>query len=300
MIVQRSIAAGPGLGITCMLVGGIFMSLNNATLKLLSEGYPIGEIAFIRSIFVWLPLYIFISRAGGVAKLRILSYGGHLVRGLCLVGSLFLYILAVRHLPLADVTAITFSTPLYVTAMAPFLLKEPVGWRRWSAVIFGFAGVVVIVRPGETAFALIALVPVVSSFFSALQDVVTRRMMRTESADAVLSTTTAIVMIAGLATLPFGWLVPTWFDFGLMAVSGLITGISHRLVIEAFRQAEAVVISPFRYVTIIWAILLGYAIWGDLPDLWVLLGVAMVIASGIYIFHREIVLRTRERKATER
>ncbi len=288
---QSKNVSSPVLGILCMLFAGILMSGNNAMLKWVTSGYPPGEIMFIRGIFIWLPIAILIARAGGPRTIIIQRPHFHFIRGACVVGSAFMYITGLRYLPLADMTAISFSTPLFVTALAPFLLGEVVGWRRWSAVAVGFIGIIIVTRPTGDALQLAVLLPLGSAFWAGIRDMVTRRMTTTDSSNGILCTTTAMVMVAGLLTFPFGWKMPTGPDFALMAIAGLFAGFGHHFMIEAFRHAEAVMVSPFRYLMIVWAILLGYFIWGDLPDAYVIAGIVLVILSGLYIFHREIVRR---------
>lgn len=283
--------SSPVLGIICMLVAGVLMSSNNAILKWVTAGYPPGEIMFIRGVFIWLPIIILIARAGGPRTIIIQRPHLHFIRGACVVGSAFMYLTGLRYLPLADMTAISFSTPLFVTALAPFLLGETVGWRRWTAVAIGFAGIVIITRPTGDALQLFVLLPLGSAFWAGMRDMTTRRMTTTDSSNGILCTTTAMVMFAGLMTFPFGWTMPTPQDFALIAIAGLFAGFGHHFMIEAFRHAEAVMVSPFRYLMIVWAILLGYFIWGDLPDAYVIAGIVLVILSGLYIFHREIVRR---------
>jgi len=283
-----------------MVSGGLIMTANNAILKWLTVGYPAGEIMFIRGIFIWLPISYFIARSGGLLSIRITRLGFHLVRGCCIIFSAFVYIIGLRSLPLADVTAIGFSTPLFVTALATFLLGETVGWRRWSAVVVGFLGILVITKPTSNVVTLAVLFPLGSAFWTGIRDMVTRRMVATESSNAILVTSTAAVMFAGLCSAPFGWRMPSTQDFSLMVIAGLFNGFGHYCMIEAFRNAEVVIVSPFRYLTIVWAIALGYLIWGDLPDKYVITGIMLVVASGIYILHREITVRRRARAAALR
>lgn len=289
--------SNPLLGIGCMALAGLLMTGNNAILKWLTTGYPVGEIIFIRGIFFWFPIAFFIARSGGLLSIRITRLRLHAVRAGCIIFSAFIYIFGLRYLPLADVTAIGFSTPLFVTALATFLLGEVVGWRRWSAVIVGFLGILIITKPTSEVISLAVLFPIASSVWTSIRDLVTRRMVTTESSNAILITSSAAVMLAGLCTAPFGWKDTTVQDFGLMALSGLFSAFGHYFMIEAFRHAEAVIVSPFRYLTIVWAISLGYLIWGDLPDRYVVIGVIIVICSGLYILHREIVVRRQRLQA---
>ena len=280
-----------------MVSGGLIMTANNAILKWLTVGYPAGEIMFIRGIFLWLPISYFIARSGGLLSIRITRLGFHLVRAGCIIFSAFVYIIGLRYLPLADVTAIGFSTPLFVTALATFLLGETVGWRRWSAVIVGFLGILIITKPTGDVVTLAVLFPLGSAFWTGVRDMVTRRMVATESSNAILVTSTAAVMLAGLCSAPFGWRAPSLQDFSLLAIAGLFNGFGHYCMIEAFRNAEVVIVSPFRYLTIIWAITIGYLVWGDLPDKYVVTGIVLVVCSGLYILRREIVVRRQRLRA---
>jgi drug/metabolite transporter (DMT)-like permease len=279
-----------------MLLGGLVMTFNNAILKWLSVGYPPGQIMFIRSIFIWLPIAYFIARSGGLLTIRVTRIHMHAVWSACMIFSTIIYIIGLRYLPLADVTAIGFSTPMLVTALATFLLGEVVGWRRWSAVVAGFLGILIIAKPTGDVATLAVLFPLGSAFWTAIREILTRRMVTTESSNAILATSTAAVMLAGLCTAPFGWMMPSLQDFALMACAGLFAGFGHYFMIEAFRSAEVVIVSPFRYVTILWAIALGYLAWGDLPDKYVIIGILLVVASGLYILHREIVVARRRRR----
>lgn len=278
-------------GIAFMLAGSFFMSLNNAILKWLSAGYPAGQVLFMRSAFIFVAIGIFVWRAGGWHSVRIASPKAHMLRASCVVCSAFLFMNAVRLLPLADVIAITFVAPLFLTALARPVLGEQVGVRRWAAVIVGFVGMLIIIRPGGDLWRLAALLPLGTALMDATRDLITRRMTSArETANAILVTTTAAVGLAGLTTAVAGaWQMPTWQDFGLIAVGGLITGCGHYCMVETFRMAEAGLVAPFRYSSILWAGALGYMFWGDIPDRWVVAGTVVLIASGLYILHREVV-----------
>lgn len=281
------VSLAPGKGIACMLVGGLLLSVNDTILKWLSTEYPVGQVLFMRAVFVIIPIAILAWRGGGLSTLGIRRYRGHALRAVLVVTSSFMFVTALGLMPLADVVAITFAGPLFLTALAPWLLGEKVGWRRWSAVLVGLAGVMLIVRPTGDAVRLVALLPLGTALMGALRDIITRRISVTESTPAILCFTTIAVGCAGLATLPFGWFVPTPGDVALLALCGVTIGCAHYLLIEAFRLAEATLVAPFKYTIIVWAVLFGFIVWGDLPDRWVVGGSAVVIASGLYILHRE-------------
>ena len=289
-------SSAPVRGIAYMVLGGVFMTVNNAMLKWVAD-YPPGETLVIRGVFTLLSIFVMVGVSGRYASLRINSFSAHAVRAGCMVVSTFCFIFALRFLPLGETVAITFAGPLFVTAMAPFVLGETVGWRRWAAVIVGFVGILFITRPTAEAFQLAALLPLTAAFLAALRDMVTRRMTISESSMAILLTTTLALMAAGLCTIPFGWRMPTLADAGVMAVSGVLVAAGHYYTIETFRHAATALVSPFKYLSIIWAVLIGLLVWGDVPDSWMMTGTLLVVASGLYILHRELLVRRRAAQA---
>lgn len=292
MTVLTSSSSAPVRGIVYMILGGVFMAVNNAMLKWVS-GYPPGEVLFLRGIFTALSILVLVSFSGGLRSLRVNRISGHLVRAGCMVFSTFCFVLGLRYLPLGETTAITFAGPLFVTAMAGPFLGESVGWRRWMAVVVGFSGILLITRPTGDAFQLAALLPLGAAFGAAIRDVVTRKISVNESSIAILLTTTLALMWGGLMTLPFGWRMPTPFDMGVIVASGILVTAGHYYTIETFRHAETALVSPFKYLSIVWAILIGFMVWGDIPDVWMIGGTSLVVLSGLYILHREIVAQRR-------
>ena len=290
-----SSSISPVRGIACMVTGGAFLALNSTVVKFLVEDYPPGQIMALRALFVFVIVAAFVWRDGGVATLRIRAPVGQTVRALTLAASTFLMILSVQYLPLGDVFAINHASPLIMTALAAFFLREQVGWRRWMAVMAGFVGVLIMLRPTAAAFQVAALLPLTVAFLSASRDVITRRISATDSSTAIFAVTTTIIFIAGLVLSAFtGWAPLALADLWLFALAALFQGLAHFLMIETFRLAEAKIVAPFKYATILWAFIIGYLFWGDVPDAWILTGGSIVVASGLYILHRE---RQRRRKA---
>lgn len=275
-------------GILFMLAGTFFMSINNAVLKWLSEGYPAGQVLFMRGAFIFIPIAYFIWREGGFRSARVESYQGHVLRAAFTVASAFMFVIGVRYLPLADATAISFAGPLFITMLATPVLGEFVGWRRWSAVLVGFIGVLIITRPTGDVVRLAVLLPLGSAFAAAMRDLITRRIAPRETSNSILVTTTAAVALAGLVTLPMGWIMPTSADLGLIAMGGIVSGFGHYCMIETFRHAEAGLVAPFKYSSILYAVGMGYLFWSDLPDVWVIAGTVILVASGLYILRREM------------
>ncbi|MFT6580195.1 MAG: drug/metabolite transporter (DMT)-like permease [Alphaproteobacteria bacterium] len=286
-----SFSASPVLGIGLMLLATLFMSVNNAILKWMTADYPAGEILFIRGVFLFLPIAYFVWRAGGTKSLRMNSVRGHGLRALLVVGSAFCYVNGLRYVPLADATAISFAGPLFVAMLAIPILGEVVGWRRWTAIIVGFIGVIIIIRPSGDVMRYAVLLPLASTFFAAFRDVLTRRMTARETSNSILMSTSVVIAVAGLCTFPWGWSVPLASDVAIMSVAGILNGFGHYCMIESFRAAEAGLVSPFKYSGMLWAVGLGYLLWAELPDKWVATGSLIVIASGLYILHRELSLR---------
>jgi drug/metabolite transporter (DMT)-like permease len=279
------------VGIGYMVAGSALITLNDAIAKWLAASYPVGQILCLRGIFFFVPILYFVWRAGGVRTLRVHSISGQIGRAaLFIIASVF-FVLSVGLMPLPTVVALTFTAPLFITALAPTLLGEQVGWRRWTAVIVGFAGVLIIVRPFQDSWNWVALIPVIGALCGALRDMLTRQITAKETSVSILFYGALAVVVVGLATLPFGWKSVSAPDLLLFMVQGLVMGIAHYLMIESFRMAEAALVAPFKYTGFIWAVIYGAAIWGDYPDGWTILGAAVILASGLYILHRELLLR---------
>ncbi|NQV84120.1 MAG: DMT family transporter [Rhodospirillales bacterium] len=270
------------------------MTANDAVLKWLTGDYPVGQLLFFRGLFVLMAISVIVWRSGGIETIRINNVWGQFQRAGFAFASGFLFISGISYLPLADAIAITFAGPLFLTILAASMLGEDVGWRRWGAVILGFLGVMVMIRPTAEAVQWAALLPLAASLAGALRDITTRRISAHETSMSILCFSTVSVILFGLCTLPFGWTALTYPDLGLMALSGLFVGGAHYLLIERFRWAEAALLAPFKYTNMIWAVLFGFIIFGDLPDAWTLSGAGIVVIGGLYIAHRET-LRVRGR-----
>lgn len=255
-------------------------------MKWLTTGYPVGQILFLRALFAYIPISLLIWSAGGIACLRTKNPGKQILRGILVTASTWIIVIAFGVLPFADAIAASFTAPLFITALAGPLLGEIVGWRRWTAVLVGFLGVIVMLRPG-VSLELAMLLPLMAAFAGALRDVFTRRMIPSESSAGTLFYSFSIMFLISGATVPFIWQTPTPFDLSLLLAAGMMFGSAHFLLILAYRFGEAAVVTPFVYTQILWAVAVGYAIWDQLPDRYVIAGAALVAGSGLYILHRE-------------
>lgn len=287
-------SSAPAKAIIMMVAAAGILTVNDAIAKWLTERYPVGQVLALRGGLVVLLVYCWAVATGRGGVLRVRSWPLNLARGGLMASSTFLFVTSLSLLPIADAIAISFAGPIFATALAALLLAEPVGWRRWSAVAVGFAGVVVMVRPTPEMFRIVALIPIVAALIGALRDIVTRKMgTGGESTLMVLIVSTAIVGFAGLLTLPFGWVALRPLDFLMFLGTSVLVAFAQGLMIESLKYGEVGLVGPFKYTSLVWAVLLGLVFWGDVPGLWTLAGSLLVIASGLYIWHRETVVGRR-------
>jgi drug/metabolite transporter (DMT)-like permease len=273
-------------GIGWMLAGiGIFC-VNDALGKWLVAKYPVGELLLIRSAAALVVLIPFIRSAGPAVFVKAPRPVLQVARIVVSAIEVALFFWAVTWLPLADASTFYLATPIYVTMLSAALLGETVGWRRGLAVATGFAGVVLALRPSAASLTLPALIAVAGSLFFAILLVMTRLLRNT--AQMVLITGQLVSTLAlGAASVPFGWVTPSFPDFWLLVLFGVLSIVALACVNHALKLAPASVVVPYQYTTIIWAIGLGYAVFGDMPDFFMLAGAAVIVAAGLYIFWLE-------------
>jgi len=276
-----------------MMIAAVgILTVNDAMAKLLTERYPVGQVLAVRGGLVVLLVYLWALASGRARVLRVKSWPLNLTRGGLMAASTFLFVTSLALMPIADAIAISFAGPIFATALAALLLSEPVGWRRWSAVAVGFAGVIVMVRPTPEMFRVVALIPILAALIGAFRDIVTRKMgTGGESTLMVLIVSTSIVSFAGLLTLPFGWVALRPIDLALFTATSVCVALAQGLMIESLKFGEVGLVGPFKYSSLVWAVLLGLVLWGDVPGAWTWAGAILVVASGLYIWHRETVVR---------
>lgn len=277
--------------IALMVTASGLLTVNDAMVKWLTQGYPVGQVMSLRGVFVIAIVVIWATLRRRTSQLRVTNWGLQLTRGALMAISTFLFVTALSLMPIADAIAIAFAGPVIATALAAVVLKEPVRWRRWSAIGVGFAGVVVMLRPTPDLVRLVAIVPLLAAFVGAFRDIVTRRMgTGGESTPAIMLISTSVVTLAGLTTIPLGWMPVAIGELGLFVASALLIAFAQALMIDAFRLGEVGLVGPFKYTSLVWAVLLGLVVWGDLPDTWTWTGSALVVGSGLYIWRREMTL----------
>jgi drug/metabolite transporter (DMT)-like permease len=280
--------------ISFKLISALLFAVMSALVRQLGENVPVGQIVFFRSAFAILPvIVIYAWRRELAAAVHTNRPLGQLGRGLLSVGSMFSNFAALARLPLADATAISFASPLITVVLAALILKERVRVYRWSAVSVGFIGVIVMLLPhldaGHIAAAGTAgaLLATLAAFCSAGTVIQTRRLTRSETTPSIVFYFSLICAIAGAVTLPFAWHDPTPGQLAALVSTGVLGGLAHILLTESYRHAPASVVAPFDYSSMLWALLLGYWIFGEVPTALVFIGAAIVAGAGLFVIWRE-------------
>jgi drug/metabolite transporter (DMT)-like permease len=279
---RSAVMAGIGL----MLAGILFFALNDALGKFLISTYSVGQLLLVRSAAALALLAPFTLREGVAFYRDAPRPGVQWLRALFATLELSCFYWALAYMPLADVMTYYLASPIYVTAMSPLLLGEHVGWRRWSAVLAGFFGVMIALNPSEQSFSWPALIAIAGSVCFALLLICTR-LVRGTSDTVLVTVQMAAALVFGMVLAPFTWAPLTWNAAALLIVLGVVATVAHFCINRALKLAPASVVVPYNYTTIVWAILFGYVFFGDIPRVTVLAGAAIIIAAGIYIFVRE-------------
>ncbi len=289
MSANHSQAQNPGLGIALRVAAMFCMAGLAALVKWCSgKGVPVLEIIFFRNAFAFVPVLIYIWRTTGFGVLKTRRPLGHLMRSSVGLVAMIFGFTAVSLLPLTQSTAISFSSPLFMTALSALILHEPVGRHRWAAVAVGFIGVVIMVHPDPSRFAGVGVIfGLISALGAAGAMIAIREIGATEPGPTIVFYFTLAGVVVGLASLPFGWVMPDIQTLMLLICGGLLGGVGQLLLTEALRRASVAVIAPFDYTQLVWASLIGFFVWRETPQALTWLGALVVAASGIYILWRE-------------
>ncbi|HLP70130.1 MAG TPA: DMT family transporter [Rhizobium sp.] len=276
-------------GAVLMMMSMAGFTCNDAVIKAVTPYMNVGQIMLIRGVLTSLLVYLIARRMNALDHIRTLFQPMVALRVLFEVTAAIAYLSALGQIPLGNAASILQSLPLAVTLGAALFLGEPVGWRRWTAIIVGFIGVMIIIRPGPEGFTLASLYVVGSVFSAAARDLVTKRIHAGVSSLSVTLFSAAGNAVAGaLLVQPFGgWQPMTGELFWLLALASVLVFIGYQAIIMAMRTGEISFIAPFRYTSLLWAVGLGLVVFGEVPDVWMMTGTAIVIASGLYAFYRE-------------
>ncbi|MBG06784.1 MAG: hypothetical protein CMM59_22225 [Rhodospirillaceae bacterium] len=274
-------------GILLMVLAMFFISVMGVATKTAGISHPIMQVVFVRNFFVLALVLVMVWRKGGMASLKVNDRKGVGLRAFFQFGAATFISTTVILLPLADAEALFFAAPLIIAFLSMHFLGERVGWRRKTAIFVGFIGVIVMLRPTPDLIQPIALFGVVASVFIALRDIWTRKLREGETANAIMFWSELGVIVGSLPFALYVWQPLTLPDLGIIAFAGIVLGAAQFTMAVAFLTAEAATVAPFRYTVILLTTLFGYLFFGDIPDAFVIGGVAIVIASGLYILRRE-------------
>jgi drug/metabolite transporter (DMT)-like permease len=289
------------------LASAFMFTVMSALVRYVGQKAPVGEVVCFRGLFAVIPVLAIYAWRGEVREaVRTRQPFGQLLRGLISATGMFTNFSALARLPIADVTAIGFASPLITVALAAAILKERVRVYRWSAVTIGLAGVIVMLLPhldvGRYAMAATAattvgsLLALCSAFTNAASQIQTRRLVRTENTASIVFYFSVVTALAGAVTLPFAWYTPSPLELLAFVAIGALGGIGHIFLTQSYRYATASVIAPFDYSTMIWALLLGYWLFDEVPGALVLAGAGIVVAAGLFVIWRESQLGLRHRE----
>ena len=256
-----------------------------------SDNYPLGQVIFFRGFFV-IVLYYFVIPKERIRDFyftkRPLLHFSRCFFGLAALLSIFT---ALRNLPLATVVSISFAAPIFTTIFSIFFLSERVGYFRWLAVFIGFIGILIISEPGLSSLNVYYIFPVIFVLGMSYVAISIRQLSSTEPVWLISLFFSAAITIAGLLTLPFGWIMPSFYDLTLLSMIGFFGGVANLWLSQSYKFSEVSLVTPLKYLALVFAIVFGYLIWGEVPSGKTLIGAILVIASSIIIFRREIALK---------
>ena len=259
--------------------------------KYMTGDVHVVQIAWGRYLFSSVFLLVLVPRYGAIRPLRSARPWFQIVRAGLLAAVSLMFFSAISYMPLVNVTAIGFLAPLILTALGHFVLRERVGIRRWLAIMVGFIGVLVIIRPGFTEFHWAVVIALAMAASNALYQLATRMLAGVDSAQTTIFFTNLVGTVGFSLMIPFFWTPPGLWGWVGLAVLGFMGGLGHYLLIQAFAFAPVSMLAPFAYTAIVWVTISGYLVFNQLPDMWTVTGAAIIIASGIYVFYREAYLR---------
>lgn len=289
-MVQETHDAPIGRAIGLLLfgvMGGLGLDL---CAKAILETYSLEQFVFLRSL-IGLAIFLTLSyRFGGLAGLTTRRWRWHLLRTLLASGAMFGFFFGLARMPLIDALTLGFTAPLMTTALSVPMLGDRVGWRRWTAVVAGFLGVLMILRPGSGGMRFASLAVLFAAFCYACLAITARRLASTESTYSLsVYVVAGPMIISGLmSTAGAGWRMPDLIGWILFVLAGVCSVLAWVGMVGAYRQASPSILAPFEYTALIGGAIAGYLIWSEVPDRWVLVGAAVIIASGLFVVYREI------------
>ncbi len=267
------------------VAGGLGLDL---CAKALLSNYSLQQFVFLRSIFGLLIFITMMRRYGGVENLKTKKWPWHLLRTLLASGAMFGFFYGLARMPLVNALTLGFTAPLMVTALSVPFLGEHVGWRRWTAVVFGFIGVLIILRPGAGLMTPAAIAVIAAAFCYACLAITARKLSTTETSYSLsVYVITGPLLFSGIL-LPGSWAAPNLSGWGLFLLAGACSSVAWVGIIGGYRRASPAMLAPFEYTALIGGAIAGYFIWNEVPDKWVVTGATVIIGSGLFVVYREV------------
>jgi len=275
-------------GILWMSFGMSAFIGNDAMIKAVGTRVPAAQMIVVRGVMAIALILLVAWRMGALNRLRDIARGWVVVRAGCEGVGTFLYLAGLFHLPLANVTAINLASPLFIAVLARLIYQEQVSAARWLAIGLGFCGVMMIIQPSGEGFNIYALMSLAATLIFAGRDLMTRKIPpATPSILITLATASTVWLLAGGVLSWQGWVPMSWHDVGLLAIASVFLSAGYYSVIAAMRQGEMSVVAPFRYVGLLWALLIGFVVWGDIPNALAWAGIALLIGAGLYMLRQQ-------------
>ena len=275
------------LGVLYMTGSVVCFSIMDICVKWL-DYYPVGQVLFFRFFIGFIPIFFIIPRDKIFNFYKTSRPGLHAFRAVCGALAIIALFYGLRELPLADVISLTFAGPIFVTIASIFFLSEKVGVKRWSAVFLGFFGMMLIIQPAFRELNYYYISPIIFCIFFACVAISVRSLSKTEANYTIAFYFTFLCTLIGLGSLFFvNWIMPTKIDFLIFLIIGLCGSIANLLLTQSYRLAEASLVTPIKYLSLVFAIIFGFLIWGEIPKALTLLGAGLVILSSLIIFVRE-------------
>jgi drug/metabolite transporter (DMT)-like permease len=276
------------IGIAWMVLGMSAFIGNDAIMKAVGERLPAAQMIVVRGVMAIAVILLVAARMGALGRIRDVARGWVLLRATCEGLGTVLYLAALFHLPLANITAINLSSPLFIVVLAKVFLHERVDRARWLAIALGFAGVLLVVQPRADGFSIYAWVCLLATVIYAVRDLLTRKISAATPSILVTLATAGVVWLMAALVMAFqGWAPMQGRDLGWLALASLLLSTGYYALITAMRLGEMTVIAPFRYVGLLWAVLIGYFVWGTLPNAMGWCGIALLIGAGLHMIRQQ-------------
>ena len=270
----------------CAAMG--FFVVNDSLVKYASQTMASAQLIFLRGIMASVLVLALVRATGGVRRIGEIGRGWVAVRAWVDAIGTFVYLIALFHLPIVNATAIIMTSPLFIALLAAAFMKERVGISRWLAIGLGFLGVLLVIQPRAEGFNIYAVVCLFGTLLMSVRDLLTRRIAAgIPSAVITLATAVAVTILSGTLSLVEGWRPFGRFEFGLLALASVFLAGGYYFIVVGMRHGELSVIGPFRYSGLLWALIIGYVVWGDIPNALAWAGIALLTGSGLYVVYSE-------------